>query len=50
MKKRISGIEDMVEEINSLVKENVKSNKSSTQNIQKIWDTMKGPNPIKEIK
>ena len=27
-----------------MVKENVKSNKFLTQNIQEIWDTMKRPN------
>ena len=39
----MSGTEDMIEEIDSSVKENVKSNKSLTQNIQEIWDTMKRP-------
>jgi hypothetical protein len=38
LEERIPGIEDEVEEI---VKENVKSKKFLTQNIQKIWDTMK---------
>ena len=41
MEERISGIEDTTEEINSLVKENIKSNKFLTQNIQDIWNTMK---------
>ena len=27
-----------------MVKENIKSNKFLTQNIQEIWDTIKGPN------
>ena len=40
----MSGTEAMIEEIDSSVKENVKSNKSLTQNIQEIWDTMKRPN------
>ena len=33
-----------MEEINSLIKEQNKSNKFLTQNIQEIWDTMKRPN------
>ena len=40
---RISGIEDTIEEIDSLVKENNKANKVITQNIQEILYTMKGP-------
>ena len=46
MKKRISGIEDTIEEIDILVKENVKSKKKKVliQNIQEIWDIMKRPN------
>ena len=43
MEDRVSSTEDIVEEIISLVKENTKSNKSLTQNIQEIWDTMKKP-------
>lgn len=43
MEKRISGIEDMIEEMDILAKENVKS-KKLTQNIQEIWDTIKRPN------
>ena len=35
---------DTIEEIDSSVKENIKSNKSLIQNIQEIWDTMKRPN------
>ena len=38
------GVEDTIEETDSSVKENVKSNKLLTQNIQEIWDTMKRPN------
>ena len=43
MEERISGIKDMIEEIDISVKENVKSNKLLTQNIQEIWNTMKRP-------
>ena len=42
--KRISGTEDSIEEIKSLIKENSKFNKFLTQNIQEIWNTMKRPN------
>ena len=34
----------MIEEIDTSGKENVKSKKCLTQNIQEIWDTMKRPN------
>ena len=44
MEERISGVEDMTEEIDSSVKENDKCNKRLTQNIQEIWKTMKRPN------
>ena len=44
VEERISSAEDTIEEIDSSVEENIKSNKSLTQNIQKIWDTMKRPN------
>ena len=44
MEERISGVEDAIENIDSLVKENVRSNKFLTQNIQEIGDTMKRPN------
>ena len=37
-------VEDTIETIYTLVKENVKSKKFLTQNIQEIWDTMKRPN------
>ena len=43
---RISGAADSIEEIDSLIKENSKSNKFFTQNTQKTWDTMKTPNLI----
>ena len=36
IEERISGAEDTIEEIDSLVKENITSNKFLTQNIQKI--------------
>ena len=44
IEERISGAENTIEEIDSLIKESSKSNKFITQNIQEIWDTMKGPN------
>ncbi|ERE73702.1 Transposase, L1 containing protein [Cricetulus griseus] len=40
----ISAIEDSLEDIHSSTKENLKSKKSLTQNIQEIWDTVKRPN------
>ena len=40
IEKRISSAEDTIEKIDSLAKENIKSNKSLTQNIQDIWDTV----------
>ena len=42
IEERIRGIENSIEEIDSLVKENVKFNKCLAQNIQEIWDTIKG--------
>ncbi|MFU1867910.1 RBD-like domain-containing protein [Enterococcus faecium] len=44
MEERISGVEDTLGEIDSSTKENLKSNKSLTQNIQEIWDNVKRPN------
>ena len=44
MGERISSTEDTIEEIDSSVRENIKSSKSLTQNIQEVWDTMKRPN------
>lgn len=38
---RITGIEYMIKEVDSLVKENVKFKIFLTQNIHKIWNTMK---------
>ena len=40
---RISVLGDAIEEIESLLTENAKSNQRLTQNIQRIWDTMKRP-------
>ena len=44
IEERISSTEDTIDEIDSSVKENIKSNKSLTQNIQEIWKSMKRPN------
>ncbi|ERE84057.1 Transposase, L1 containing protein [Cricetulus griseus] len=44
MEERFSVVEDSIEDIQSSTKENVKSNKSLTQNIQEIWYTVKRPN------
>ena len=44
MEERISESEDTIEKINALIKENSKSNKFSSQNIQEIWDTIIKPN------
>ena len=44
MEERISNVEDTIKEIDLLVKENIKFNKSLTQNIPEIRDTMKRPN------
>jgi hypothetical protein len=44
MEERTSGIEGTMEEIDTSVKENAKSKKFLTQNIQEIWDTMKRSN------
>ena len=44
MEERILGVEDTVQEIDSLVKENGKSYKSLSQNIQEIGNTMKRQN------
>ena len=41
---RILDAKDTIEKINALIKENSKSNKFLTKNIQKIWDTIKRPN------
>ena len=44
MEERISESEDTIEKINALIKENSKSNKFASQNIQEIWDTIKKTN------
>jgi hypothetical protein len=41
---RFSGTEDKIEEMNTLVKENVKSGTTQAQNIQEMWDTVKRSN------
>ena len=43
VEEKIPELEDTIEELDSSVKENVKFNKSLTQNIQEIWDTLKRP-------
>jgi hypothetical protein len=40
MGERISGIEDTREGLDISIKENVKTKKLLTQNIQEIWETM----------
>jgi hypothetical protein len=44
IEKRISGIEDTTENIDTTIKENVKCRKILTQNIQEIQDTTRRPN------
>lgn len=45
MEERISGVKGTVKEMDTTVKENVKSKKKLlTGNIQEIWDTVKRPN------
>ena len=44
MEVRTSSVKDIIEEMNISVKENVKCFKILAQNIQEIWDTIKGPN------
>ena len=44
MEERISGADDSIENIDTKVKENAKSKKLLTQNIQEIQDTMRRPN------
>ena len=44
IEERISGAEDTIENIDTTVKENAKSKKLLTQNIQEIQDTMRRPN------
>jgi hypothetical protein len=44
MEERISGAEDSIENIGTIIKENAKCKKILTQNIQVIQDTMRRPN------
>ena len=44
IEERISDSEDTIEQLNALTKENSKSNKFSSQNIQEMRDTIKKPN------
>ena len=44
IEERISGAEDTIENIDTTVKENAKSKKLLTQNIQETQETMKRPN------
>jgi hypothetical protein len=41
--KKVSGIEDAIEDLDRSVKENVKCEKLLTKSIWEIWDTMKTP-------
>lgn len=41
MEEKISGVEDTIEEIDSPIKENIKSNEFLSRNIREIWDTKK---------
>ena len=50
VEERISGVEDTVEEINTILKENSKHKKLLTQSIQEIQDTMKNKNKTKNKK
>jgi methyl-accepting chemotaxis protein len=43
MEERISGVENSIESMDTTIKENAKSNKVLTQNIQEIKDTMRRP-------
>ena len=44
MEERISGAEDSIKNISTTIKENTKSKRILTQNIQEIQDTMRRPN------
>jgi chromosome segregation ATPase len=44
MEERISGAEDSIENISTIIKDNAKCRKILTQNIQEIQDTMRRPN------
>ena len=41
IEERITDSEDTIEKINTLTKENSKSNKFSSQDIQEMWNTIK---------
>jgi hypothetical protein len=43
MEQRISGAEDSIGNMDTTIKENAKSKKIQTQNIQEIQDTMRRP-------
>ena len=43
-KRKISGAEDTIENMDTTIKENAKSKNILTQNIQEIQDTMRRPN------
>jgi hypothetical protein len=43
-KRKISGAEDTIENMDTTIKENAKSKKILTQNIQEIQDTVRRPN------
>jgi hypothetical protein len=44
MQERIPSAEDSIENMDTTIKENAKSKKIQTQNIQEIQDTMRRPN------
>jgi chromosome segregation ATPase len=44
MEERISGTEDSIENMDTIIKENTKSKRILNQNIQEIQDTMRRPN------
>lgn len=44
MEERISGVKDMIQEMTTVVKENVKSKNILAPYIKEIFDTMKRPN------
>ena len=44
IEERISGAEDNIENINTTVRENAKTKKLLTQNVEEIQDTMRRPN------
>jgi hypothetical protein len=44
MAEKLSGIEDIIEEIDKSIKQNAKYKKFLTKKIQEIWDLMKRPN------